>query len=69
MPIRTVCVSCGKIGIGDNHKCSKRHEGGRVAAQTVANDKELRLKYSIRDLTLNQRLSIGFQMMGSDDER
>jgi hypothetical protein len=67
MPIRTVCVSCGKIGIGNNHKCSNHHEGGIKAAQTAANNKELRLQFTPKELTLNQRLAIGFQMLGSEE--
>lgn len=60
------CVACNKLIPLDkvgNHKCSKRVEAGRLAAQR---------RYSgyiiSRNPTFNQRLAAGFQLLKGYDQ-
>lgn len=58
------CVACGKRFDGNNHHCSTSFEAGKKAAQTRANNEEIRLIMPETKVSFNKRLAVGFSMLG-----
>lgn len=61
-----VCVACGEAYDGYNHHCSQGFENGRKSAESKAFNELLRLSGKDKPMSLNQRLSIGFQMLSDE---